>query len=103
MAEEPISRAEVEHVAALAKLSLTDEQAAKFTNQLDEIITMIDGLNEVDTDDVQPTTNMVDAAAILRDDVAVNAHQKDALLNEAPDTADGYIRVPAILDESEDA
>ncbi|MCF6165316.1 MAG: Asp-tRNA(Asn)/Glu-tRNA(Gln) amidotransferase subunit GatC [Furfurilactobacillus sp.] len=103
MAEEPISRAEVEHVAELAKLSLTDEQASKFTSQLDEIITMIDGLNEVNTDDVKPTTNMADATAILREDVAVNAHQKDALINEAPETEDGFIKVPAIIDESEDA
>lgn len=103
MTVEPISRAEVEHVASLAKLSLTDEQAQKFTTQLDEIITMIEGLDEVDTDNVKPTTNMADANVILREDVAVNAHQKDALLNEAPETEDGFIKVPAIIDESEEA
>ncbi|GAB6093597.1 Asp-tRNA(Asn)/Glu-tRNA(Gln) amidotransferase subunit GatC [Furfurilactobacillus curtus] len=103
MAVEPISREEVEHVAELAKLSLTDEQAQKFTSQLDEIIEMIEGLNEVNTDEVAPTTNMADATAILREDVAVNAHQKAALLAEAPDTEDGFIKVPAIIDESEDA
>lgn len=103
MAVEPISREEVEHVAELAKLSLTDEQAQKFTSQLDEIIEMIEGLNEVNTDEVAPTTNMADATAILREDVAVNAQQKAALLAEAPDTEDGFIKVPAIIDESEDA
>lgn len=57
-------------------------------------------MSEVDTDGVEPTSSVTDQINVMRDDVAEDWHQRQALLDNAPDTADGYIRVPTIIDES---
>ena len=51
---------EVKHVANLARLAITEEEAEKFTNQLDAIITFAEQLNELDTDNVEPTSHVLD-------------------------------------------
>ena len=64
---------------------------------------MVNTLNEVDTTDVEPTFNVTDQLNRMREDVAVRSGDKDVLLANAPETENGFIRVPAILDESEEA
>lgn len=54
-----ISIEEVKHVAHLARLAITDEEAEMFTEQLDSIISFAEELNEVDTDNVEPTTHVL--------------------------------------------
>ncbi len=101
--ENNITKNDVAHVATLAKLKLDDAQLEKFTNQFEDIIDLVEQLNEVDTTDVEPTFNVTDQLNRMREDQAVLSGDKEALLNNAPDTEDGFIRVPAILDESEEA
>ncbi|GAA3201263.1 Asp-tRNA(Asn)/Glu-tRNA(Gln) amidotransferase subunit GatC [Lentilactobacillus kefiri] len=97
---EKISEDQVKHVAELAKLKIADDQLPYFTTQLDQIIGLFETLSEVDTDGVEPTSSVTDQINVMRDDVAEDWHQRQALLDNAPDTADGYIRVPTIIDES---
>ncbi|GAA2973772.1 Asp-tRNA(Asn)/Glu-tRNA(Gln) amidotransferase subunit GatC [Lentilactobacillus parakefiri] len=99
---EKISEDQVKHVAELAKLKIADDQLPYFTTQLDQIIGLFETLSEVDTDGVEPTSSVTDQINVMRDDIAENWHQRQALLDNAPDTADGYIRVPTIIDESGD-
>ena len=99
---EKISEDQVKHVAELAKLKIADDQLPYFTTQLDQIIGLFETLSEVDTDGVEPTSSVTDQINVMRDDNAENWHQRQALLDNAPDTADGYIRVPTIIDESGD-
>lgn len=101
--ENNITKNDVAHVATLAKLKLDDAQLEKFTNQFEDIIDLVEQLNEVDTTNVEPTFNVTDQLDRMREDQAVRSGDKEALLNNAPDTEDGFIRVPAILDESEEA
>jgi aspartyl-tRNA(Asn)/glutamyl-tRNA(Gln) amidotransferase subunit C len=101
--ENNITKNDVAHVATLAKLKLDDAQLEKFTNQFEDIIDLVEQLNEVDTTNVEPTFNVTDQLNRMREDQAVRSGDKEALLNNAPDTEDGFIRVPAILDESEEA
>lgn len=99
---EKISEDQVKHVAELAKLKITDDQLPYFTTQLDQIIGLFETLSEVDTDGVEPTSSVTDQINVMREDIADNWNQRQALLDNAPDTADGYIRVPTIIDESGD-
>lgn len=101
--ENNITKKDVEHVATLAKLKFNDEQLEKFTDQIEDIIDLVDTLNEVDTTNVEPTFNVNDQLNRMREDVAVRSNDKEALLANAPETENGFIRVPAILDESGEA
>ncbi|HIW71600.1 MAG TPA: Asp-tRNA(Asn)/Glu-tRNA(Gln) amidotransferase subunit GatC [Candidatus Levilactobacillus faecigallinarum] len=97
-----INRDQVKHVAELAKLEFTNDQLDALVPQLDEIIGLFESLSEVDTSNVEPTSNVTDQINVMREDVADNWGQSEALLKNAPDAARGYIKVPAIIDESED-
>ncbi|KRN03090.1 aspartyl glutamyl-tRNA amidotransferase subunit C [Levilactobacillus senmaizukei DSM 21775 = NBRC 103853] len=97
-----ITREQVQHVAGLAKLEFTDTQLDAFTPQLDDIIGLFETLSEVDTEGVEATTNVSDQLNVMREDVAEDWGQSAALLDNAPDAERGYIKVPAIIDESED-
>ena len=91
-----ITANEVKHVASLAKLEFTDEELQKFTGQMDEIINMVEQLGEVDTTDVPEEVN------VMREDVAVKGTDRTLLMKNVPEEKDGLIKVPAIIDESEE-
>jgi len=93
-----ISIEEVKHVAHLARLAITDEEAAMFTEQLDSIISFAEELNEVDTENVKPTTHVLQMKNIMREDVPDKGLPIEDVVKNAPDHKDGYIRVPSILD-----
>ncbi|BCE05495.1 MAG: Asp-tRNA(Asn)/Glu-tRNA(Gln) amidotransferase subunit GatC [Bacillus sp. (in: Bacteria)] len=93
-----ISIEEVKHVAHLARLAITDEEAAMFTEQLDSIISFAEELNEVDTENVKPTTHVLQMKNIMREDVPGKGLPVEDVVKNAPDHKDGYIRVPSILD-----
>lgn len=97
-----INREQVQHVASLAKLEFTDAQLDAFTPQLDDIIGLFETLSEVDTDGVEATSSVTDQLNVMREDVADNCGQSQSLLKNAPEAARGFIKVPAIIDESED-
>ena len=75
-----------------------------FTPQLEKIIGMFEELSTVDTTGVPVTSRMSDHTNTLREDVAVKSNEalREALLKNAPETANGLIKVPAIIDESGD-
>ncbi|WP_278848444.1 Asp-tRNA(Asn)/Glu-tRNA(Gln) amidotransferase subunit GatC [Leuconostoc lactis] len=98
MSETTISKEEVAHVANLAKLAFDDAELEQFTTQLGDILNIFDTLGEVDTTDVEPTYSVTENVNHLRQDVADNWHQKQALLDNTPESAAGLIKVPAILD-----
>lgn len=107
MAEERIDAEQVQHVAGLAKLEFTPIELETFTGQLEKIIGMFEELSTVDTTDVPATMRLSDETlreANLREDVAVKSDEqlRAALLANAPETANGLIKVPAIIDESGD-
>lgn len=97
-----ISSQEVAHVASLAKLAFAPEELAKFTGQMDAIIKMVEQLQEVDTTGVPVTTHVTDARNIMREDVAVPGTDRDLMMRNVPQQQDGLIKVPVIIDESEE-
>lgn len=93
-----ISLDEVKHVAHLARLAITEEEAVTFTKQLDSIITFAEQLNELDTDNVEPTSHVLPMKNVLREDKPGQGLPIEAVLKNAPDHKDGQIRVPSIMD-----
>ncbi|MGY0694983.1 Asp-tRNA(Asn)/Glu-tRNA(Gln) amidotransferase subunit GatC [Virgibacillus sp. FSP13] len=93
-----ISTEQVKHVANLARLAITDEEAERFTKQLSSILEYAEQLNELDTTGVEPTTHVLDLKNVLRKDEPKDwITQEDALKN-APDKKGDYFRVPSILE-----
>ena len=94
-----ISRADVEHVARLARLHLTDEEVERMRVQLDAILAYIDKLTSLDVTGVEPTSHAVPLVNVMRDDVpAAGLRQTEALAN-APDCAGEFFRVPRIIED----
>ena len=93
-----ISTDQVKHVANLARLSINEEDAELFASQLDAIITFAEQLNEVDTENVKPTSHVLDMKNIMREDISEKGLSNEEVVKNAPDHADGYIRVPSILE-----
>ena len=89
---------EVKHVANLARLAITEEEAEKLTNDLDAIISFAEELNELDTENVEPTSHVLDMKNIIREDVSKPGLPVEEVLKNAPDHENGQIRVPAIIE-----
>jgi aspartyl-tRNA(Asn)/glutamyl-tRNA(Gln) amidotransferase subunit C len=94
-----LSRSEVEHVAHLARLGLTDEELTRLEAQLNHILDQYEILAELPTEDIPPTAQTIELENILREDVVRPSLPVDAVLANAPARDGDYIVVPAILDE----
>jgi aspartyl-tRNA(Asn)/glutamyl-tRNA(Gln) amidotransferase subunit C len=92
-----LSRSDVEHVAHLARLGLTDDELALLQGQLNHILEQYAKLAELDTEDIPPTAQTIELENILRDDVVTPSLPVEEVLGNAPDAAGGYIVVPPIL------
>lgn len=93
-----ISLKDVEHVAGLARLQLTDEEKAQFTEQLNAILQYADKLNELDTEYVEPTSHVMAVKNVMRDDEVESSLSIEEVVRNAPDEEDGQIKVPAVLE-----
>lgn len=93
-----ISKEQVRHVADLARLALTEEEVETLAKQLGDIIDYAELLNELDTDNVEPTTHVLDIKNVLRKDEPKKWITQEEALKNAPDVQDGQFRVPAILE-----
>ena len=94
-----ISRADVEHVAALARLGLTNEEIDLLVPQLSRILEAVGKLSEVDTSSVGPTAQVIALENVMREDVARPSMDREAALAEAPLREGSLLRVPVVLEE----
>lgn len=90
---------QVEYVAMLARLGLSDEERARLREQLSSILGHIDRLRELDTSAIPPTAQVIPLDPVLRDDIARPSLTLEQVLANAPRSENGFIRVNAILDE----
>lgn len=95
-----LERAEVDKVAHLARLSLTDSEAEQFTTQLGDILDYFEQLSELDVADVEPTTRAIDVSNITRTDALTPYADRASILACAPEQEDDYFKVPKIMGES---
>jgi aspartyl-tRNA(Asn)/glutamyl-tRNA(Gln) amidotransferase subunit C len=91
-----LSRDQVLHVARLARLELTDDEVGRFGGELSKITDWIDKIGELDLDDVQPTSHVIELENVLRADVARPSLPREVALASAPDTDGEGFSVPSL-------
>ena len=96
----PLTRAEVRHVAMLARLALEPGDEEFYAEQLSGILAHIDRLQQVDTKSIPPTAQVVEVTNLLREDIPRPCLSQEEALANAPRAVDGFFRVPAIQDEA---
>jgi aspartyl-tRNA(Asn)/glutamyl-tRNA(Gln) amidotransferase subunit C len=87
---------DVQHVAKLARLSLTDDECQRFTEQLDRIIGYFDELNQVDTNGVEPMSHPIPVVNVMREDVVISSLGREVLMENAPLKEGSFFKVPRI-------
>ena len=93
-----LTRAEVEHLAKLARLALSDEDRTKFEEQLSVILDHFDVLRQLDTEGVPPTAHTLPLENVLSPDEPRPSYSPEDILANAPLTEDGLLRVRAVLE-----
>ena len=94
-----LSRADVEHVAHLARLGLTDDELGRLEGELNHILDQYAVLAELPTEDIPPTAQTIELENILREDVVQPSLPLEDVLRNAADQDGRFIVVPAIIDE----
>lgn len=89
---------DVEHVAKLARLNLSDEEKERYTEQLNAILKYAEKLNELNTDDVSPTTHVLPIRNVMREDEVRPSLPIEKVMANAPEEEDGQFKVPAVLE-----
>ena len=88
---------DIEHLAKLARLKLTDAEKEKFSNQMGTIIEYIEKLNELNTDNVEPTAHVLGLNNVFREDAATNPLTDQAPIKDFPVHSKGHYEVPKII------
>jgi aspartyl-tRNA(Asn)/glutamyl-tRNA(Gln) amidotransferase subunit C len=90
-----IDRAQVLHVAALARLALSEEEVDRMASELSAVLDHIEKVSELDLDAVEPTSHVVDVVDVLRPDEPQPSLPREVALSQAPAVADGGFEVPS--------
>jgi aspartyl-tRNA(Asn)/glutamyl-tRNA(Gln) amidotransferase subunit C len=93
-----LSLEQVEHIAELAKLALTNEEKARFREQLSAVLDYAARLQEIDTSDIPPTASVLPVNTVLREDVARPCFSSSEILVNAAEQEDNMFRVQVILE-----
>jgi len=94
-----ITKKEVEYVAGLARLGVSQDEKEKFAGELSAVLEVVDKLNQVKADKIEPTAQVTGLENVVREDKGrvKREREREKLLNAAPETKDGYVKVKAIL------
>ncbi|MFD2169801.1 Asp-tRNA(Asn)/Glu-tRNA(Gln) amidotransferase subunit GatC [Tumebacillus lipolyticus] len=93
-----ITLKDVEHIANLSRLTLTEEEKVKMADQLGKILEFAGELQELDVQNVAPTTHSLPLKNVLREDVSREWLSQEEALSHAPDKENGQFRVPAVME-----
>ena len=93
-----LKREEVEHIAELAKLELTNDEIKQYGEQLSAILDNFEELKTLDTSDIPPTASVLPLRSIMREDEPRSTLTREEVLANAPDKEAGQFRVKAVLD-----
>ncbi len=96
-----ISREEVEHVAYLARVGLTEEEKQRLQGQLSDILQHVAMISQLNTDAIPPTAQVIPLQNVMRQDAAAECYPPEAILANAPRAEDHYFKIPPVLEEQE--
>ena len=94
-----ITKADVEHVAKLARLDISETEKEAFSKQLSAILTYVEKVKALDTSGVEPTATVLEQTNVVREDKARPSLPVDKALANAPENENGYFVVPKIIEE----
>lgn len=89
---------EVENVAALARLSFTDEEKQRLVTVMNSILGYFDKLSELDTTDVEPLTHILPISNVMREDEVKESFDQETALANAPKSARGHFVIPRVIE-----
>jgi len=93
-----LSRLEMDHLALLARIGLSDQEKDRMAHQLGDILQHMERLNQLDTEHIPPTAQIIEAANVLREDVPRPGLAHEQALANAPRTEEPFVRVLPILE-----
>lgn len=94
-----VTKKDLENVAILSRLSIPEVEQKKYIEQMDAILTYMDNLSAVDTENVNPTTYALPMSNVFREDIVKSSLARDAALSNAPVKENGYFKVPKVLED----
>ncbi len=94
-----LSADQVDRIAELARLALTEQERTLYQEQLSDILDYFERLQELDTDAIEPTASVLPLRSVMRADVSRPPSQREDMLANAPATEEGCFLVPAVLDQ----
>jgi aspartyl-tRNA(Asn)/glutamyl-tRNA(Gln) amidotransferase subunit C len=93
----PVTKKDVEKIAELARLKFTDEELENFTPQMNEILSYMDKLNELGTENVKPLSHPVEQTNVFREDELKSSISTEDALKNAPDKNEQHFKVPKVI------
>jgi aspartyl-tRNA(Asn)/glutamyl-tRNA(Gln) amidotransferase subunit C len=93
MSSQKISSTDLDHIAKLARINLTESEKKTFLPQLESVLEYLDVLNKVNTDDIKPTFRVNDQKNVLRQDIVKDSFSQKEVLSSASKTKDAYFEV----------
>lgn len=93
-----VTRETIEHVANLARLNLTEKEKVSLTTEMEEIISWVDKLNELDTTGVKPMEHVIPIRNVFREDIVEKSYDREKILANAPVSEDGCFKVPKVVE-----
>lgn len=93
-----VTKEEVEHIADLVRISVSDKEVESYTEHLNAVIGYADKLGELNTDDVEPTRYGIVLENVLRTDEVTQSITQEEALRNAPDKQDGHFKVPSVME-----
>lgn len=93
-----VTLSDVEHVAWLARLEITEEEKELFTHHLNQILAYMEKLNELDTTDVEPTTHILPRKNVFRKDEVTTSLPQEEVLKISPEIERNHFKVPRIIE-----
>ena len=93
-----LTREQVQYIAELAKLDLTETEIARYTEQLSAVLDYASALQDIDTNDIPPTASVLPLKNVMREDVVRPSLPREQVVANAPDAIEGQFQVDAVLD-----
>ncbi|KAB2837189.1 MAG: Asp-tRNA(Asn)/Glu-tRNA(Gln) amidotransferase subunit GatC [Melioribacteraceae bacterium] len=94
-----VTKKDVEHIAKLARLKVTEEEVEHYTGQLNQILTYVEKLNELDTENIEPLSHPVENTNVFREDELKQSIKTEEALKNAPDKDDEHFKVPKVINQ----
>jgi aspartyl-tRNA(Asn)/glutamyl-tRNA(Gln) amidotransferase subunit C len=93
-----VTKETIEHVAGLARLNISEAEKEKLTFEMEQIISYVDKLNELDTRDIKPMEHVIPIQNVLREDRVTSSYDREKLLVSAPSQDNGCYKVPKVVE-----